>query len=70
MFYGIYIIAVCPYLFSVNEESLKTDAFLQKFILEIESGFPKLEKVTLLFYIRFTVLLGIFFYSTKILIKN
>nr|XP_022339181.1 uncharacterized protein LOC111134456 [Crassostrea virginica] len=36
---------LCPYLFSVNEESLKTDAFLQKFISEIESGFPKLGKI-------------------------
>ncbi|XP_078336123.1 uncharacterized protein LOC111134456 [Crassostrea virginica] len=36
---------LCPYLFSANDESLKMDKILGKIISEVESGFPKLEKI-------------------------
>lgn len=37
--------SLCPFLLSVNKESLKTDGFLKTIISEVESGFPRLEKI-------------------------
>uniref|UniRef100_K1R7T0 GMP synthase (glutamine-hydrolyzing) n=1 Tax=Magallana gigas TaxID=29159 RepID=K1R7T0_MAGGI len=36
---------LCPFLLSVNKKSLQTDGFLNAIVSEVESGFPKLEKI-------------------------
>lgn len=37
--------SLCPFLLSVNKKSLQTDGFLNAIVSEVESGFPKLEKI-------------------------
>lgn len=37
--------SLCPFLLSVNKKSLQTDRFLNAIVSEVESGFPKLEKI-------------------------
>ncbi|XP_065935769.1 uncharacterized protein [Magallana gigas] len=37
--------SLCPFLLSENKKSLQTDKFLKAITSEVESGFPKLEKI-------------------------
>jgi hypothetical protein len=44
----IRLLAVCPFLAATNRESLKTDKILEKLVMEVENGYPRLEKVSLI----------------------